>query len=251
MSFRFISAVLIIAAATTIRAASFDCNKARTLPERTICSDPKLSAADDEMAALYRAALTSNTHLLLTAQELKADQVSWLTLYQMRCTNASCLSAAYRDRIRTLRNIGDIGPAPVPAGAALVDESLGDTGAFPQIHSTSFHPGVELFNSLIRRLVVEMRRQFGAAKVHFTFATSLVSGRVASSYARIAAATGGAHPMPVLVVVNVDMNLIRDAMAEAGTSTALADALADRLAAASSAGHGAEDMAAVVHGYGT
>ena len=48
-----------------------------------------------------------------------------------------------------------------------------------------------------------------------------------------------------------DMDLIRDAMAEAGTSTALADALADRLAAASSAGHGAEDMAAVVHGYGT
>lgn len=48
-----------------------------------------------------------------------------------------------------------------------------------------------------------------------------------------------------------DMGLIRDAMTEVGTSTALADALADRLAAASAAGHGAEDMAAVVHGYGT
>jgi 3-hydroxyisobutyrate dehydrogenase len=48
-----------------------------------------------------------------------------------------------------------------------------------------------------------------------------------------------------------DMNLVRDAMTEAGTSTALADAVADRLAAASSSGHGEEDMAAVVYAYGT
>jgi 3-hydroxyisobutyrate dehydrogenase len=48
-----------------------------------------------------------------------------------------------------------------------------------------------------------------------------------------------------------DMNLVRDAMTEAGTSTTLADAVADRLAAASSSGHGEEDMAAVVHAYGT
>jgi 3-hydroxyisobutyrate dehydrogenase len=48
-----------------------------------------------------------------------------------------------------------------------------------------------------------------------------------------------------------DTNLIRDAMAEAGTDTTLADAVADRLAAASSAGHGEKDMAAVVHAYRT
>jgi 3-hydroxyisobutyrate dehydrogenase len=48
-----------------------------------------------------------------------------------------------------------------------------------------------------------------------------------------------------------DTSLIRDAMTEAGTSTTLADAVADRLAAASSSGHGEEDMAAVVHAYGT
>ncbi|HEY2225572.1 NAD(P)-dependent oxidoreductase [Actinomycetospora sp.] len=48
-----------------------------------------------------------------------------------------------------------------------------------------------------------------------------------------------------------DMNLIRDAMAEAGTDTTLADAIADRLAVASSAGHGEEDMSAVVHAYRT
>jgi uncharacterized protein len=222
VSFRFIAAVLIPAAASALHAASFDCSKARTLPERTICSDPKLSAADDEMAALYKAALAGNARLLLTAQELKADQVAWLTLFQMRCKNAACLSASYRDRIRTLKNIGDTAPAPVPARVTVVDESLGDAGAFPQIHSSSFHPGVELFNSVVRRLVMEMRRQFGASKVDFNFETSLLGGRVASSYARIAAATGGAHPMPVRLVVNVDLNLIKE--------IALADLFAPRSA---------------------
>ena len=48
-----------------------------------------------------------------------------------------------------------------------------------------------------------------------------------------------------------DTNLIRDAMTEAGTATTLADAVADRLAVASGAGHGEEDMAAVVYAYGT
>jgi hypothetical protein len=184
--------------------------KARTYPERTICSDPTLSAADDEMAALCKTALAANTRLLLTAQELKADQVAWLTLFQMRCKNAACLSASYRDRIRTLGNIGTTAPEPVPARIAVLDESLGDAGAFPQIHSPSFHPGVELFNSLVRRLVIEMRRQFGASKVDFNFETSLVGGRVASSYVKLAVAAGGAHPMPVRVVVNVDLNLMKE-----------------------------------------
>jgi hypothetical protein len=83
-------------------------------------------------------------------------------------------------------------------------------GAFPQIRSSSFHPGVELFNSLVRRLVMEMRRQFGSTKVDFNFETSLAGGRVASSYVKIAVAAGGAHPMPVRVVVNVDLNLMKE-----------------------------------------
>ncbi|MEJ2870034.1 NAD(P)-dependent oxidoreductase [Actinomycetospora sp. OC33-EN08] len=63
--------------------------------------------------------------------------------------------------------------------------------------------------------------------------------------------TGDYTPSFELDGVIKDTDLIRDALAEAGTATTLADAVADRLAAASAAGHGAEDMAAVVHGYGT
>ncbi|HWN27722.1 MAG TPA: NAD(P)-dependent oxidoreductase, partial [Actinomycetospora sp.] len=48
-----------------------------------------------------------------------------------------------------------------------------------------------------------------------------------------------------------DVDLVLAAMDDAGTDPTLARALRDRLTAASDAGHGSEDMAAVVHGYGT
>jgi 3-hydroxyisobutyrate dehydrogenase len=46
-----------------------------------------------------------------------------------------------------------------------------------------------------------------------------------------------------------DTDLITAALREAGVDTTLATAVRDRLAAASDAGHGGEDMAAVVHAY--
>ena len=63
--------------------------------------------------------------------------------------------------------------------------------------------------------------------------------------------SGDYRPSFELDGVIKDTSLIRDAMTEAGTATTLADAVADRLAAASASGHGEEDMAAVVHAYGT
>lgn len=46
-----------------------------------------------------------------------------------------------------------------------------------------------------------------------------------------------------------DVDLVLAAMDDAGTDPTLARALRDRLTAASDAGHGSEDMAAVIHGY--
>ena len=40
-------------------AASFDCTKAKTAQEKAICGTPALSAADDQMAAAYRAWLAA------------------------------------------------------------------------------------------------------------------------------------------------------------------------------------------------
>jgi uncharacterized protein len=213
-----LAVLLTLAAAPATRAASFECAKARTFAERTICADPRLSAADDEMAAAYKAALASAAPGLLTAKQLKDDQAAWLTLFQFRCQNAACLAAIYRERIATLQNIGNLAPAPLSAGTKVVDRSLGDAGAFPQIRSATFHPGVELFNSLVRRLVVSVMREYGSGKSDFSFATAIVGGRVASSYVTITVAAGGAHPLPERRVVNVDMNF--------ATEIALADLFA-------------------------
>jgi 3-hydroxyisobutyrate dehydrogenase len=86
------------------------------------------------------------------------------------------------------------------------------------------------------------------------FLAALEGQAVDSPYVQLkgkAMLSGDYSPSFELDGVIKDMNLVREAMTEAGTSTALADAIADRLAAASSSGHGEEDMAAVVHAYGT
>jgi len=202
--------VVLLAVAPAIYSASFDCSKARTKIEKTICSDPKLSAADEQLAASYKTAIANTGRALISAKDLQTDQVAWLTLIQGRCDTAACLAGVYRDRIRTLQNNSNVSDAPVPNGAKMDDQSLGDLGSFPQIHSPSYHPGVELFNSLVRRAVYDMRHRYGADKCDFEFDASIVGSRVATTYARIAVAAGGAHPVPMRVVVNVDLNAARE-----------------------------------------
>jgi uncharacterized protein len=108
---RFCVAFLILFVAPALHAASFDCAKASSTLQRSICSDAKLSAADSTMAALYRndlAQLSSNTVGLL-----RADQVQWLAWAQQLCHTtediarhtviAECLKPLYADRIKVLR----------------------------------------------------------------------------------------------------------------------------------------------------
>ena len=51
------------------KAASFDCNKATTETEIAICSDPELSALDEEMAEAW---------MRLDGQVSKSNQFQWL-----------------------------------------------------------------------------------------------------------------------------------------------------------------------------
>lgn len=99
----------------TARAASFDCAKAATAREKLVCSDPKLSAADDALAESYRAALEP---LSPDAQkELREGQRGWLRYLDTICgtgrkaippaanrydTPASCLQTRYAVRQRQL-----------------------------------------------------------------------------------------------------------------------------------------------------
>jgi len=88
--------------------ASFDCGKATTTVEKTICADPALSALDGRMATLYAAARKN-----LDAKFI--GQAKWLKEERDRCggalnagaTPTSCLTITYTDRIGELESFSN------------------------------------------------------------------------------------------------------------------------------------------------
>ena len=89
--------VLILASGGAAHAASFDCSKARSLPERMICGDPRLSDLDDQLAAAYASALQTAS----SPDQVRAEQRQWMA-ERNRCTTAACLGEAYRQRTAAL-----------------------------------------------------------------------------------------------------------------------------------------------------
>jgi uncharacterized protein len=91
-------------------AASFDCTKAKTAQEKAICGTPALSAADDQMAAAYRAWLTAAPPA--SAAGIRENQLVWLRTRDASCPAgdannpiASCLTNVYKDRIDELQGM--------------------------------------------------------------------------------------------------------------------------------------------------
>lgn len=79
-------------------AAGFDCAKAATTVEKTICADPELSGLDEALAALFRQNLAADAR----AETVRAGQRAWLKVRDA-CRDAACLNAAYQDRLAALR----------------------------------------------------------------------------------------------------------------------------------------------------
>ena len=78
-------------------AASFDCKKAATTVEKTICSEPELSRLDNELAFVYRNALKK----VADPKTLKAQQFKWLSV-RNKCRTGSCLISVYQTQIDLL-----------------------------------------------------------------------------------------------------------------------------------------------------
>lgn len=79
---------------------SFDCIKASTSVEFTICSDPKLAELDQVLANRYFNVRASATKLI--AKQMLADQRSWLQQRNACGSSLSCLNAVYLDRMAAL-----------------------------------------------------------------------------------------------------------------------------------------------------
>lgn len=83
---KVLAALLCCAMGTAAHAASFDCAKPISPMEKAICSSPTLSAADTEMAATYRRALSLMPED--AAATFRTDQRRWLETLQRGCSIA-------------------------------------------------------------------------------------------------------------------------------------------------------------------
>jgi len=100
----------IAAAAIPTHAASFDCAKASTPQERTICASPRLSDLDSQMAAAYRVLLDAIPTEL--RGQVRNDQRDWLRATYLYCgygtqfiSLESCLFDAFSHRTGELKTM--------------------------------------------------------------------------------------------------------------------------------------------------
>lgn len=93
-------------------AASFDCTQARTPQEKAICASPKLSAADEQMAAAYKNALSATSPAMVA--DVRADQRAWLGRLSLECppgrvrfdqSMTDCLLQNYDARTKALHQL--------------------------------------------------------------------------------------------------------------------------------------------------
>lgn len=136
----FVLPVLALASlllAPLARAASFDCAKAASTTEKTVCADPTLSTQDSVLATAWKQALSR----VGDPAALRASQRDWLKQRDACASDRACLDQRYRERLHALGATGDVaGPwqqawvmdlANGSAGARLVF-----SGHAPHLHFT-------------------------------------------------------------------------------------------------------------------
>lgn len=80
---------------------SFDCAKATTSVEKSICGDDKLSQMDSDLAVAYKQALERSDD----KQKLVHEQRQWIQDVRNACADAICLTQAYTARLKQLSTI--------------------------------------------------------------------------------------------------------------------------------------------------
>jgi len=86
-----------IALMAAAQAASFDCAKAGTKIEHIICDNPEISKLDEELNAVYKAALQN----VKQADSIKQTQKQWLKERNV-CVDTVCVKRAYEARLQSL-----------------------------------------------------------------------------------------------------------------------------------------------------
>ena len=114
---------------------SFDCRKATSSVERSICISPELSALDRQLAQAFAAASTRTTDKV----GLRKDQNKWRTTIRDKCRTGECIADAYGPRTRALSVTAENGRVLVIPG----------TGPAQLPPKTSVITGVILYGTLV------------------------------------------------------------------------------------------------------
>lgn len=93
--------LLMLLGADRALAAGFDCAKAATAVERSICKDAALSALDDRLGPAYLTALARSDD----PESVKSDQLRWLKTRRNACSDSACLRQAYEARLAELADV--------------------------------------------------------------------------------------------------------------------------------------------------
>lgn len=104
------ASAMFFSCATQAQVASFDCARAATATERTICATPALGEKDVRMATYYqilqevRPAVSGMVFREFRGH-IRQEQKDWLTQQRNVCRDdAACLEQAYDRRIGALRD---------------------------------------------------------------------------------------------------------------------------------------------------
>jgi uncharacterized protein len=96
-----------IFAETTTHVASFDCTKATSKMEKTICGSETLAASDVELAAIYNNLISSLPNA--EKNRLKKEQIAWLATRENSCgknrISVACVQDLYTQRIDALNKV--------------------------------------------------------------------------------------------------------------------------------------------------
>ena len=94
---------------TPANAASFDCSKAATWVEKTVCESPELSKLDDTMAKKFKSNLATYSDYedsKAFKNRTIATQRTWLTFQRNTCKSEECLLREYKEYIEEQTNYG-------------------------------------------------------------------------------------------------------------------------------------------------
>ena len=99
MMIRSAVALVLALAAGGSMAASFDCKKASSFAEKSICADGYLSSVDSILASAYKKALTTTQD----PDQLRQLQREWIA-ERDQCTTQKCLDKSLGERVSFLNN---------------------------------------------------------------------------------------------------------------------------------------------------